>query len=185
MGKVLFDAFAMFAAVLVALFAFAGICFFWARRRFRMIRARLVMRVASGDLSFGSLFAAIRINRHGVATAMVRRRLLVDVDGAVTAVHAAERAGAPIGDLGALAADLEAASRSLDAAMASMGPSGVTPLVLSKARELDGSAVQLRSQAEHLLASAAVPGHDALIESIGSGDRDRRALRSSWRLIIR
>jgi hypothetical protein len=181
MEEFVLDVLAVSAGVTLALTVLVGIGFFWARRRFRMMRTRLLVRVAGGDLSPGGLGAAARINRHGVSTAIVRRRLRVDVDGAVTAVHQAERAGAPIGDLGALAADLEVAARSLDAAMASMGSSGVTPVVRTRARELDASAKQLRHRAERLLAATAVPGQASLVEAIKSiDDEGRRSSFISW-----
>ena len=186
MERYLLDAVAVFTGVTVALAAAIGVGIFWARRRIRMFRARLIMRVASGELTVGNFITTIRINRHGVTTAMVRRRLRVNVDGAVTAVHAAERAGAPIGELGTLAADLEAAAHSLDEAMASMGASGVTSVVLARAEELSGSARQLRRAAERLLAATAVPGHAELVESIGSIDGVGATRRSTrWNLLAR
>jgi hypothetical protein len=134
------------------------------------------------------LITAIRINPHGVITTMVRRRLRIDVDGAMTTVHAAERARAPIGELGILAAELQVSSDSLDAAMASMAPSCVTPVVLARANELSNSARKLRREAEHLLAAAAVPGHASLVQSIGSiggvGGK-RRSIRGNWSLLTR
>jgi len=188
MERYLLDAFAVFVGVTFALATFVGVAVFWARRRIRRFRTRLILRVANGEMSVGNLISTIRINRHGITTAMVRRRLRVDVDGAVTAVRAAERAGAPIGQLGTLAAELEAAWRSLDAAIASMGGSGVTPVVLDRARELGDSARQVRRTAERLLAATAVPGHAELVKSIGSIDGDaaeRPTARSPWNVLAR
>ncbi len=188
MANHLLEALAVFVGVGTALCVAAVAGFFWTRRRFRMIRARLIMRVASGDLSLGGFIAAIRFNRHSITTAMVRRKLRVDVDGAVAAVHAAERAGAPVGDLGSLAAELDVAAQSIDGAMASMGPSGVTPVVLARAGDLGISANQLRRKAEHLLAAAAVPDHAGIvhrIQSIDEGPVSSRTNRSTWSLLTR
>ena len=188
MANHLLEALAVFVGVGTALCVAAIGGFFWTRRRFRMIRARLIMRVASGDLSLGGLIAALRFNRHTITTAMVRRKLRVDVDGAVAAVHAAERAGAPIGDLGSLAAELEVAACSIDDAMESMGPSGVTPVVLARAGDLGISAHQLRRKAEQLLAAAAVPDHAGIVGRIHAIDEvppAPRSSRSTWNLLTR
>ena len=183
MEKFVLDVVAVFAGVFVALAAVAGVAFVWIRRRFRSLRARLVMGATGGELSLAGMVGSFRVNRHSVSTAIIRRRLRLDVDAAVAAVHAAERAGAAIGELGSLAAELQVASDSLDAAMASMGSSGVTPVILARANDLSSSARRLRREAEQLLASSAVPGHAALIDSIGSlgGLRaGRRSIRAGW-----
>ena len=156
----------MFAAVLCAI----GMTAWWMRRRLRIIRARLITRVAAGEFSLGSLIAAIRINRHAVTTAQVRRRLTEDVAGAVRAVGAAERAGAPIGDLGMLCAELETAATALDNAIVQVAPSGVSPVLLARAGELGISAHRLRAAAEKLLAHATVPDHGALVDAISAVD---------------
>ena len=158
MEKFVLDVVAVFAGVFVALAAVAGVAFVWIRRRFRSLRARLVMGATGGELSLAGMVGSFRVNRHSVSTAIIRRRLRLDVDAAVAAVHAAERAGAAIGELGSLAAELQVASDSLDAAMASMGSSGVTPVILARANDLSSSARRLRREAEQLLASSAVPG---------------------------
>ncbi len=188
MAKVLLEATAVFVGVMAALAVFAGVIYLWARRRFRRLLTRLVLRAGGGDFSVGSLVTTIRVNRHGVSTGLARRRLQIDVRGAVSAVHQAERAGAPLGELGSLAAELELAAHSLDQAMASMGPAGVTPVVLGRARELGTSARLLRHQAEILLAGAAVPGHRALVTTISSTSQtstSRRADRLRRGILIR
>ena len=79
MERYLLDAFAVFVGVTFALATFVGVAVFWARRRIRRFRTRLILRVANGEMSVGNLISTIRINRHGITTAMVRRRLRVDV----------------------------------------------------------------------------------------------------------
>ena len=188
MENMLLDALGVFLGVAAATLVALGLGFLWARRRFRTLRARMIMRVANGELSFGNVLAAIRVNRRGITTGMVRRRLRVDVDGALAAVSAAERSGAIIGDLGAMAADLDVAASSLDAAMASMGPSGATPVILARAGELGISAHQLRRKAEHLVTHAAVPGHAELVDAIGAAGPSVEASRSTrgkWNLLVR
>jgi hypothetical protein len=177
MAKVLLEMTAVFVGVIAALFVFAGATYFWARRRLRRVATRLIRRAGGGDLSVGGVVTTLRINRHGVSTGLARRRLQIDVQGAVSAVHEAERAGAPVGELGSLAAELELAAHALDQAMASMGTAGVTPVVLSRARELSSSARALRHRAEELLVSAAVPGHQALVASIGTANQSSTARR--------
>ena|GEM_PF-2206723 len=182
------DTFAVFMGVALAVCAVAAGTFFWARRKLRSLRARLLGSVAFGDVTVGSLATNARLNRRGVTTSIVRRQLRTAVEGALAAVRAAERAGAPICELGTLAADLDVAARGMDEAMASMGAAGVTPVVLNRATELISSAQALRAEAEHLLARAAVPGHAALLESLGttersSSSRQRRPSLLRWRLL--
>ena len=188
MENILMDALGVFLGVAAATLVALGLGFLWARRRFRTMRARMIMRVANGELSIGNVIAAIKVNRRGITTGMVRRRLRVDVDGALAAVTAAERSGALIGDLGSMAADLDVAASSLDAAMASMGPSGAAPVILARAGELGISAHQLRRKAELLLTHAAVPDHAELVDAIAATDPARGASRGTqgtWNLLVR
>jgi len=179
MAKILLEATVVFVGVIAALTVFVGAVYLWARRRLRRLATRLILRAGGGDVSLGSMVTTIRVNRHGVSTGLARRRLQIDVEGAVSAVREAERAGAPVGELGSLAAELELAARSLDHAMASMGSAGVTPVISSRARELSSSARQLRHQAELLLAGAAVPGHHALVRTISTANQSSTSRRSA------
>ena len=87
-----------------------------------------------------------------------------------------------------MAAELEVAAHSIDGAMASMGPSGVTPVVLARAGDLGISAHQLRRKAEQLLAAAAVPDHAGIVGRIHAIDEmpsAPRSSRSTWNLLTR
>ena len=87
MEKFVLDVVAVFAGVFVALAAVAGVAFVWIRRRFRSLRARLVMGATGGELSLAGMVGSFRVNRHSVSTAIIRRRLRLDVDAAVAPGH--------------------------------------------------------------------------------------------------
>ncbi len=186
MGRNIIDAAAIFLGVLAGVLAIGIAGLLWVRRKVSIIRARLITRVAAGDLTFGGLISAIRVNRHTITTAMVRRRLRIDVDGAVAAVRLAERNGVFIGSMGQQVVDLDQAARSLETLMASMGMSGVTPVVLAKAGELGITAHHLRRAAEKAMVSMAVPHHDVLTEEVADEFGHPTGVRvAGWRLLAR
>lgn len=182
MSHLLLDGAIGFLGAFVGLLAAVGALFLWGRRRYRIVKGRLAQRVLSGDLSWRSLLAAIRFNRHEVTTAMVRRKLRSDVDRCVVAVRAAERLGAAGESLGSRSAELEVAAEALDAHLASVRSVGVDPVLFAKAGDLGITAHRLRMEASRRAGEAAVPGLDELTESVAAefahpslGGRARRA----------
>ena len=166
-----FEAMAVFAAAFAAFVAVGVGLLFWGRRRLRRLRAELLLRVGRGELTPSSLLATLRLNRHTLSTAAMRRRLSTNVAGASAAVRAAERTGVPVGDLGRLSAELEQAASSIDELLDSMGPAGATPVVLVRANELSRSAKQLRRAAELAATRVAVPAHRELTVAIDDAVR--------------
>ena len=178
----LVDGLVVFIAITAALLLVGCLSLVWLRRRVSMIRARLITRAAAGDFSFGEIIAALRVNRYTMTTARVRRRLRVDVAGAIAAVEVAQRSGAVVGEMGDHAARLDTAARSLENVMASMGTSGVTPTVLAKAGELGIAAHRLRNAAEIAAARAAVPDHGELVGRIETEyPHPTEAAKTRWR----
>ena len=90
MSRLMVDGLIGFMGAFLGLMAAAALVFFWAKKRILTLQARLVTRVASGDFSLRSLLAALRVRRHAVTVAMVRRQLRHDADRTSMAVAEAE-----------------------------------------------------------------------------------------------
>ena len=147
-----------FLGAFLGLMAAATLVFFWAKKRLVMIQARLLTRVAAGDISWRSLVAALRIRRHAVTVAMVRRQLLQDANRASLAVAEAERLGVAGDQMGMEAATLTVAARDLDAHLGRIATAGIDPVLFARAGDLGIAAHRLQRDAERLAGRAASAG---------------------------
>ena len=147
-----------FLGAFLGLMAAATLVFFWAKKRLVMIQARLLTRVAAGDISWRSLVAALRIRRHAVTVAMVRRQLLQDANRASLAVAEAERLGVAGDQMGMEAATLTVAARDLDAHLGRIATAGIDPVLFARAGDLGIATHRLQRDAERLAGRAASAG---------------------------
>jgi hypothetical protein len=148
MSRLVLEGLVMFFAAFLGLMGAAVLVFFWAKKRLVMVQARLLTRVAAGDFSFRSLIAALRIRRHAVTIAMVRRQLLDDASRASVAVAEAERLGVADEHMGMRAAEITVAARELDEHMGRLGTVGIDPVLFARAGDLGIAAHQLRRDAQ-------------------------------------
>ena len=132
--------------------------FFWAKKRLLMVQARLLTRVAAGDFSFRSLIAALRIRRHAVTIAMVRRQLLQDAERASMAVTEAERLGVADEGMGMRAAELSVAAHDLNDHLGRIPTTGIDPVLFARAGDLGIAAHRLRRDAQRRSAPIATAG---------------------------
>lgn len=152
------------------------------RRRWRTLRRRLLLRhparpgvptlLAGVD---GRALAASGVRAAATtvgsprwwATQQARRCMWRDVTAARHAVSVARRAGAPVGDLPALARQLETAARSADA-LARAGarsPRSAAPAT-AEVRRIDEAAQQIRRAAVDSLQTVATAETDLLLPSV-------------------
>ncbi len=164
MSRLMVEGLVMFLAAFLGLMGAAVLVFFWAKKRLLMVQARLLTRVAAGDFSFRSLIAALRIRRHAVTIAMVRRQLLDDANRASVAVAEAERLGVADGHMGMRAAEITVAARDLDEHMGRLSTTGIDPVLFARAGDLGIAAHQLRRDAQRRSTHAATTGIPAIVE---------------------
>ena len=135
-----------FIGAFLGLMAAATLVFFWAKKRLVMVQARR------------SLVAALRVRRHAVTIAMVRRQLLQDANRASLAVAEAERLGVAGDQMGMEAATLTVAARDLDAHLGRIATTGIDPVLFARAGDLGIAAHRLQRDAERLAGRAASAG---------------------------
>ena len=157
MSRLMVDGLIGFIGAFLGLTAAAALLFFWAKKKVLTLQARLLTRVASGDLSFRSLIAALQMRRHAVTVAMVRRQLRTDADQAASAVAEAERLGVAEEGMGMQAAEIQVAARELDVPLARIPATKIDPLLFARAGDLGISAHRLRRHALRLA------GHSAAV----------------------
>lgn len=158
MSHLMLAGFIGFIGAFLGLLAAGLLIFLWAKKRVLTLQARLVTRVASGDLSLRSLIAALRMRRHVVTIAMVRRQLRTDVEQCSAAVAEAERLGAAEDGMGMRSAELEVAARELDSHLARIPASRIDPVLVSRAGDLGIAAHRLRRDALRLAGRSSAVG---------------------------
>ena len=158
MTRLMVDGLIGFLGAFLGLMGAAVLVFFWAKKRLLMVQARLLTRVAAGDFSFRSLIAALRIRKHAVTIAMVRRQLLGDAERASMAVAEAERLGVADDGMGMRAAELSVAARDLDDHLSRLPTTGIDPVLFARAGDLGIAAHRLRRDAQRRSAPVATAG---------------------------
>ena len=158
MSRLMVDGLVGFIGAFLGLMGAAVLVFFWAKKRLLMVQARLLTRVAAGEFSFRSLIAALRVRKHAVTIAMVRRQLLQDAERASMAVTEAERLGVADEGMGMRAAELSVAAHDLNDHLGRIPTTGIDPVLVARAGDLGIAAHRLRRDAQRRSAPIATAG---------------------------
>lgn len=174
--QLLVDAAVAVAAAVTALAGASYVVVRMARRRWRALREQAVLR---GAVAAWAGFQALRVGRRAAATewspARARREIWRALAAAERAVDHAESAGAPLGDLVALARRLRLAADEMDRLLAH---GAFTPVVRDELDHLLAAADDVRQAAVGAAAEMAAPGVRQLADD---AELELRAMAAGWR----